>query len=214
MSVFATIWLNTPIERLALLYDFDHFFDIISMEQEYFDTFENNLIKELLRLCTSHKMLEGTLLSSEDLDERWKEYAPEYMADAVPQINTFPAAAIAWAGYVGMAVAHRWDEDWTQYATEPYKELHGEQGFDDMDEHILQDIMGLSLDSEEVHRIEDMMRRCANTAITYIRREETEAQTTKAFYIFARTARVMFRIGAAMELHRLGYKFEKATMVN
>ncbi len=184
------------------------------MEQqtEYFDTFENNLIKELLRLCTSHKMLEGTLLSSEDLDERWKEYAPEYMADAVPQVNAFPAAAIAWAGYVGMAVAHRWDENWEYYATEPYEKLHGEQGFDDMDEHIMQNILSLSLDSEEAKKIEDMMRRCANTAITYIRREDTEAQSTKAFYIFARTTRVLFRIGAAMELHRLGYKFEKVNL--
>ena len=70
---------------------------------EYFDTFENNLLQEILKLCTSHKMLEGTLLASEDIDERWKEYAPEYMGDAVPQVNAFPAAAIAWAGYVGMA---------------------------------------------------------------------------------------------------------------
>ena len=120
------------------------------MEQnEYFDTFENNLITELLKLCTSHKMLEGTLLASEDIDERWKEYAPEYMADAVPQVNAFPAAAIAWAGYVGMAVAHRWDEDWATYATEPYEKLHGAEGFDDMDENILQNILGLSLDSDE-----------------------------------------------------------------
>ena len=183
------------------------------MEQaEYFDTFENNLLKELLRLCSSHKMLEGTLLSSEDIDERWKEYAPEYMADAVPQVNSFPAAAIAWAGYVGMAVAHRWDENWATYATESYSSLHGTQGFDDMDEHILQNILGLSLEEEQSQKIEEMMRRCANTAITYIRREEVEAQSTKAFYIFARTTRVLFRIGAAMELHRLGYKFEKVNL--
>ena len=181
---------------------------------EYFDTFENNLLQELMKLCTSHKMLEGTLLASDDIDERWKEYAPEYMADAVPQVNAFPAAAIAWAGYVGMAVAHRWDEDWATYATEPYEKLHGEQGFDDMDEHIMQNILGLSLDSEEAQKIENMMRRCANTAITYIRREDTEAQSTKAFYIFARTTRVMFRIGAAMELHRLGYKFEKVNVAD
>ena len=102
------------------------------MEQtEYFDTFENNLLQELMKLCTSHKMLEGTLLASEDIDERWKEYAPEYMADAVPQVNAFPAAAIAWAGYVGMAVAHRWDENWEQYATEPYTSLLAEdRGYD------------------------------------------------------------------------------------
>ena len=183
------------------------------MEQtEYFDTFENNLLTELLKLCTSHEMLSGTLLSSEDIDARWKEYAPEYMADAVPQVNSYPAAAMAWAGYVGMAVAHRWDEDWVTYATEPYEKLHGAEGFDDMDEHILQHILGLSLEDEESQKIEDMMRRCANTAITYIRREDTEAQTTKAFYLFARTTRTLFRIGAALELKRLGYKFEKVQL--
>ena len=183
------------------------------MEQaEYFDTFENNLLQEMMKQCTSHKMLSGTLLASEDIDERWKEYAPEYMADAVPQVNAFPAAAIAWAGYVGMAVARRWDEDWATYATEPYSALQGAGGFDDMDENILQNILHLSLEDEESKKIEDMMRRCANTAITYIRREDTEAQSTKAFYIFARTTRVMFRIGAAMELHRLGYKFEKVNL--
>ena len=183
------------------------------MEQtEYFDTFENNLLQELMKLCTSHKMLEGTLLASEDIDARWKEYAPEYMGDAVPQVNAFPAAAIAWAGYVGMAVAHRWDENWEQYATEPYSALHGEQGFDDMDENILQNVLHLSLEDEASQKIEDMMRRCANTAMTFIRREDTEAQSTKAFYIFARTTRAMFRIGAAMELHRLGYKFEKVNL--
>ena len=182
------------------------------MEQEYFDTFENNLLQAVLKLCKSHKMLDGTLLASEDIDERWKAYAPEYMADAVPQVNAYPAAAIAWAGYVGMAVAHRWDENWEEYSTEPYEKLHGKEGFDDMDEHIMQEILGLSLESEEAQKIEDMMRRAANTAITYIRREDTESQSTKAFYIFARTTQVMFRIGAAMELYRLGYKFEKVDL--
>ena len=176
---------------------------------EYFDNFEQNLQIELLKLCTSHKMLDGTLLASEDIDERWKEYAPSYMADSVSQINTFPAAAIAWAGYVGMAVAQWWDRDWEHYAAEPYESLHGERKFDDMDEHILRDILGIALDSPEAEKIENMMRSCAHTAMTMIRREDTEAQSTKAFYIFARTTRVMFRIGAALELKRLGYKFEK-----
>ena len=183
------------------------------MEQsEYFDTFENNLLNELLKSATSHGLLTGTLLASEDIDLRWKEYAPEYMADAVPQVNSFPAAAIAWAGYVGMAVAHRWDADWAAFSNEPYENLHGQAGFDDMDENILQNILGLPLNSPEVTKIEDMMRRCANIAITYIRREEVEAQSTKAFYIFARTTRVLFRIGAAIELQRLGYKFEKMNL--
>lgn len=176
---------------------------------EYFDNFEQNLLMELLKLCTSHGALGGTLLASEDIDERWKEYAPAYMADSIGQINTFPAAAIAWAGYIGMAVAQWWDLDWERYASEPYESLHGERGFDDMDEHIVRDILGLPLDSSEAEEIENIMRSCAHTAMTLIRREDTEAQTTKAFYIFARTTRVMFRIGAALRLKQLGYKFEK-----
>ncbi len=183
------------------------------MEQvAYFDTFEHNLQVELLKLCTSHKMLEGTLLASEDIEARWKEYAPEYMADAVPQVNAYPAAAIAWAGYVGMAVAHWWDAAWDEKSTAPYSELHGKEGFDDMDEQIVEQILGITLESEEHQQIEQMMRRCAHTAMTMIRREETESQTTKAFYIFARTTRVLFRIGAALELFRLGYKFEKVAL--
>lgn len=180
------------------------------MEQtEYFDTFENNLLNELLKLCTSHDLLAGTLLASDDIDARWKAYAPEYMADAVPQVNAYPAAAIAWAGYVGMAVAHRWDTDWERYADEPYTALHGPAGFDDMDEKIVQEILGLSLESDAYLKIEQILRSCAHTAMNMIRREDTEAQTTKAFYLFARTTRSLFRIGAALELKRLGYKFEK-----
>lgn len=183
------------------------------MEQsQYYNEYEERLQIELLKLCTSHGMLEGTLLASDDIDERWNDYASHYMADSVSQINTFPAAAIAWAGYVGMAVAHRWDEDWEQYAEEEYDALHGERGFDDMDEHIVQNILGLALESEEAAKIEDTMRSCAHTAMTLIRREQVEGQSTKAFYIFARTAKVLYRIGAALELRRLGYRFEKVNM--
>lgn len=181
-------------------------------EKEFYNQFEEKMQMELLKLCTSKGRLEGTLLSSEDIDERWKEYAPHYMADAVSQLNDYPAAAMAWAGYVGMAVANRWDEDWASYATEPYEKLHGKEGFDDMDEHIVQEILGLTLESDEAQAIEDTMRSCAHLAITLIRREQIEAQSTKAFYVFARTTRAMFRIGAAMELKRLGYRFEKANL--
>lgn len=181
-------------------------------DTQYFDEFESRLTEELLKLCTSHKMLSGVLLSSEDLDLKWKEYAPHYMADAVSQINSYPAAAIAWAGYVGMGVAHRWDSNWEQTRDYAYQSLQGARGFDDMDEFITEKVLGLKLESEEAQKIEGMLRSCAHTAMNLIRREDTEAQTTKAFYLFARTARSLFRIGAAIELHRLGYKFEKVSM--
>ena len=77
----------------------------------YLDRFENKLQEDLLRLCTSYRMLDGVLLSSEDIDMHWNKLAPEYMADAVPQIADYPTVSVAWAAYLGLAIAYGWDKD-------------------------------------------------------------------------------------------------------
>lgn len=186
----------------------------MTMEEntQYYDTYESNLLQELLRTCTSLGMLDRELLSSEDIDQKWKEWAPEYIAEALPEVNSYPEFAIACAGYVGMAVAKWWDEDWGRHHGEKYKSMHGSRGFDDMDEHIVKNILGLSLDSVEAKQIMNIMLCCAQKAITFIQHEHIEHQTVKAFHIFARTVKVMYKIGAAIELRRLGYKLHKVDM--
>lgn len=185
---------------------------VIMVNKVYLENFESRLMNELLKLCTQYKVLEGTLLSTEDIDARWHEIAPEYVADAVPNIADYPTVAIAWAGYVGIAVAHLWDEDWTVHCKDDYKSLYGPAGFDDMDENIVQKILGFHLESQEAKSIEQMMRRLGETALTLIRRENIEPQSPMAFHAFARAIKVMFRIGAAIELKRLGYKFEQVNL--
>lgn len=180
----------------------------------YLENFESRITDELLRLCKQYGVLDGTLLATDDISNRWDELAPEYMADAVPNIADYPTVAIAWAGYLGMAVAYHWDEDWAAYSKAEYKSYYGAQGFDDMDEHIVRDIIGFHLESREAKAIEDMMRRLGETAVTLIRRERIEPQSPMAFHVYARVVKVMFRIGAAMELKRLGYKFEQVNLPN
>lgn len=180
----------------------------------FLENFESRITDELLRLCTQYKVLEGTLLATDDIDARWHDLAPEYVADAVPNIADYPTVAIAWAGYIGMAVAHQWDEDWTAHSKDEYKSYCGELGFDDMDEHIVRDIIGFHLESREAKGIEEMMRRLGELALTLIRRERIEPQSPMAFHVFARVVKVMFRIGAAIELKRLGYKFEQVNLPN
>lgn len=179
---------------------------------KYYDVYEENLLREMLRMCTSLGMLDGELLSSEDIDQKWKEWAPEYIADALPEVNAYPDFAIACAGYAGMAVAQWWDQDWGRNHGAKYDTLHGSRGFDDMDEHIVQDILGLTLDSIEAKQIMNILLCCAQKASTFIHHEHIENQTVKAFHIFARTVKVMYRIGAALQLHRLGYKFHKVDL--
>jgi hypothetical protein len=163
-------------------------------------------------MCTSLGMLDGELLSSEDIDQKWKEWAPEYIAEALPEVNSYPEFAIACAGYAGMAVAQWWDQDWGRHHSAKYESLHGPRGFDDMDEFIVQNILGLTLDSVDAKQIMNILLCCAQKASTFIQHEHIEHQTVKAFHIFARTVKVMFRTGASLQLKRLGYKFHKVAL--
>ncbi len=180
------------------------------MDIKYLDSFETKLQDDLLRLCTSNKMLEGTLLTSDDIKDQWhQKLAPEYVADAVEQVQAYPIVSVAWAAYLGMAVACAWDTDWATFSKAPYQAFYGDQGFDDMDEHIVKDLLEIPLDSEEAQELEAMIRRCGQAAVSHIRHEDVEPQSPVAFHLFARAAKVMFLTGAALELKRLGYKFEK-----
>ena len=104
------------------------------------------------------------------------------------------------------------DADWEKFAKMPYSEFYGPRKFDDMDENILENILGLNLQSKEATKIEDVIRQCAEVALSQIRRSAIEPQSPMAFHTFARACKVLFRIGAAIELHRLGYKFERINL--
>ena len=179
---------------------------------QYFDAYEENLLNELVRTVSSLGMLDGQLLNSEDIDFKWKEWAPEYIAEALPEINSYPEFAMACAGYAGTAVAFWWDKDWGRHHGAKYESLHGPRGFDDMDEHIVQNVLGLTLDSVEAKQLMNILLCCAQKAVTFIQHEHIEHQTVKAFHIFARTVKVMFRTGAAIQLKQLGYKFHKVDL--
>ena len=179
------------------------------MANIYLDRFEKKLQEDLLRLCTSYHMLDGVLLSTEDIDIHWDKLAPEYMADAVPQIADYPTVSVAWAAYLGLAIAYGWDKDWKSCMDASYTSYYGEQGFDDMDEHIAFNVLGLLRDGYEAKQLEKVIRHCGESAVSAIRHEHIEPQSPMAFHVFARTCKIMYRLGAAMELKRLGYKFEK-----
>lgn len=179
---------------------------------EYLSSFENRVNEELVKLCSSYIKIDGILPSSQDVEKRWAEIAPEYMADAVPLISDYPTVSIAWAGYVGMAVAHDWDDDWSIYHDRPYTQFYGSRGFDDLDENILVNILRLPLDSQEATDIEAMMRRLSQKALTILRHENIEPQSRTAFYAYSRVLNVMYRLGASMQLLRMGYVCQKVNL--
>ena len=176
----------------------------------YLDGYERRLTDSLVSLCTAYEMMGGVLLENDDIDSKLSEtLAAPYLADAIREYHHYPEAALAWAGYLGMAIACFWDRDWATFQQVSYDDLKGPRGFDDLDEQIVQRVLGLELDSDPARRIADILSNGAVEALTMIRHEHIEPQSPRAYYVFARSVQVLYRIGASIELFLLGYKRER-----
>ncbi len=143
------------------------------------------------------------LLNSTDLNEAWLRYAPSFYGDAVRNFNEWPEYCLACAGYLGMAVAHLWDKDWARHEKEPYSFFLGKRGFDDMDDRITDEIL------HERKPAVPAMQDLSAAAQHFLMKECPEPGTALAYRMFLAAEEVMYRIGAAIELSRLGYRMEK-----
>lgn len=171
--------------------------------------YKETLARRLIELCAMHNSMGNGFLEAEELDERWKKSAPEYMVDAVPEIPKYPNVAIAWACYYGMGAAHLWDKGWKEYKKieDIYIYFREKRGFDYMDEYIVGDL--LKLKPKEAKELNVLVEQCSQLALTLIRKEGIEAQSIEAFHTFAATTDIFFKLGVSLELSRLGYKYEK-----
>lgn len=173
---------------------------------DYIAQFEEKLLNSLLQVCTQQGWLSGVLLQTPDIDGQWQRLAPAYYGDSVREFNAYPEYSLACAGYLGMAVACLWDRDWVRFAGEPYSYYQGERGFDDMDDHITGKILK---DGDFPVRA---MRLCSATAFNALRKESAEPGSVNAYKLFLVTAAVLYRIGAALQLHRMNYRFEAVNL--
>ncbi len=183
------------------------------MNIEMYDRYEAELFTQLFKCCRSRGWLPEKFPESEDINGKWNDISAEFIQDAVREFNSYPLATLAWSAYIGAAVAKWWDKDWDVNSLRGYSSLLGERGFDDMDEHILQDILFYKLGSADAEHLHSVFNTCASEADALLRRSGAEAGTADAFYVFVRTLRVMYRIGAAIQLTVMGYSFQKLNYV-
>ncbi|MBQ9462979.1 MAG: hypothetical protein IJU68_04905 [Bacteroidales bacterium] len=167
------------------------------------EQYREELTQDLLQTATGGGYLEGVLLNSPDIDEAWLHYASELFGDAVRNFNEYPEYCLACAGYLGMAVAHLWDKDWQKYKDSPYSYFQGARKFDDMDDHITARIL------KEQKQSVAAMESLSAAANHFLYKSGAEPGTAQAYKHFLITMEVMYKLGAAIELSRLGYRFEK-----
>ena len=178
---------------------------------DYLNNYEKTLLSEVLKYLTSLGYLKGKLLETEDVNEVWEKVAPSYVADSIKEIAKYPNVALGWAMYVGMAVARFWDDDWNCYSSKEnlYEYLRDKRGYDYLDEVVRGEV--LALEGEPFDLMEELVRKTSSMVLSYIRHEQIEPQSPMAFHVFARSLRVLYKIGAAVELNALGYKFERCS---
>ena len=175
-------------------------------DKVYLETLEQR-IKEAILLPVPE--LGGQFMLVDDITDQWERLQQEYIVDAVTQIADYPEVSVAWAAYLGLAVAEGWERDWELLQQTPYTAFYGQQGFDDMDDNILMNHLGLALDSPEAQKYVSLFRTCARIATTSIRREQIPPQSPLAYHCFVSVCKLMFCLGASIRLKHLGYALEK-----
>lgn len=171
------------------------------------EKYREDLTAYLLEVASGNGYLKGTLLNTPDLDEAWQRYATSFYPEAVKEFNGYPEYCLACAGYLGMAVAHLWDKDWPKYKDAPYSFFQSDRRFDDMDDYITGNIL-----KECKHSVAAMHSLSAET-YHFLMKSGAEAGTAEAYRFFLISIEVMYTMGAAIWLNRLGYKFEKVNVV-
>ena len=181
----------------------------MSEQEAYLEQYTSELQPLLWQFVQQEEHLSGPILETVDLDELWPALAQPYMESAVPDFEQYPLVSLGWMTFVGMAMAVLWDEDWARYqsmGSALYTQLRDGRGWDELDEYVLEDVFGMEVGSEDAQHYTDLVRRLAELALTQLRHEDAEPSSPLAFQLYARTLFVLYRMGVALGLARLGYR--------
>ena len=183
-------------------------------EAEKLQPYTEALERLLLRLAEEEGLLGKQLLETDDLTALFPELTQAYLGDAVPDFEQYPLVSLGWIAFVGMAMAALWDSDWEQYGAIPagelYQQIRDARGWDELDEYVLEEAIGLHKESDEAKRYTAFLRRATEQAYSALMHERAEPSTPLAFQLYGRTLYALYRLGIALGLNLLGYKLHRS----
>ena len=95
-------------------------------------------------------------------------------------------------------------------AGELYQQIRDARGWDELDEYVLEEAIGLRKESDEAKRYTAFLRRATEQAYTALMHERAEPSTPLAFQLYGRTLYALYRLGIALGLNLLGYKLHRS----
>lgn len=173
--------------------------------KEIVDGFEAKVRKELTEYLQSKKVLDDHVPECPDVEEKWAGIAREYLPDGAREFKDYPVVSLGWIMFVGMAMAFYWDKEWEKHAdrTDYYTALRDLKGYDNMDEAIVEQVLGYS--GETAGKITDLVAECASRVYSMLNREHIEPGTSTAVGCYLAAIHQLYLAGMAMELNSLGY---------
>lgn len=171
---------------------------------------EEKIKEDLHRFLVRKQAVDERLPQCPDVEEKWESIARAYLPDGIREFQDYPVASLGWMMYIGMAVAKMWDEDWTAYANLPdlYATLRDKRGYDNMDEYVREEV--LLLEGKESEALDSLASECASRVHNILVHQYIEPGTKEAFHAYVACLHVLYLMGAAMQLKRMGYHMTAA----
>lgn len=173
--------------------------------KENVSRFEEKVRKDLTEFLQHKGALDPHVPECPDVEEKWGVIARAYMPDGVREFKDYPVVSLGWMMFVGMALAFYWDTDWSTYSgrTDLYEQIRDKRGFDNMDEAVVEDLLGYKGESAE--KITSLVAECASRVYSLICHEHVEPGTQEALGCYIAALHQLYLAGMAMELNALGY---------
>lgn len=166
---------------------------------------------DLKRYLTGEKRLDEMLPQCPDLEELWPAVRDAYVRDGVREYAEYPVVSLGWIMFVGMALAKYWDDDWEKYSkiggAELYLSLRDARGYDNLDDYVLRDVLGL--DEKEAETVSAMAGECAARTYHLLNRSHIEGGTEEAARAYIAALHQLYLFGVYTELNAMGYHLAK-----
>lgn len=167
--------------------------------------FEERVRQDLTVYLSAQGVLDKRVPECPDVEERWGEICRAYLPDGIREYQDYPVVSLGWIMFIGMAMAFYWDTDWENYSARKgiYEDLRSLRGFDNMDEAIVEDVLGYR--DEEAERVIAIAAECAQRVLSMLRHAHVEPGTETALGCYMAALHQLYLAGMGMELNSLGY---------
>lgn len=161
--------------------------------------------RDLTEFLQKQGVLDAHVPECPDVEEKWAEIARAYLPDGAREFQGYPIVSLGWIMFVGMAMAYYWDADWAKYSqdAEIYQHIRDMRGYDNLDEAVVEDILGYS--GETAEKVTKLASESAARVYNLLTHEHVEPGTKDALGCYIAALHQLYLAGMAMEINALGY---------